>query len=346
MLDTLRLTLGEYTIGADPELTVELPTFNAATKELGGYYRLWASGSTHQMGKKAYHNAEDWNFTLQAHGQDGDYTIVPQMSFSVPKLANGSNYEPADFKATETALINAERELRRIGVYTEIETATLSRVDSCKNVLMCESFQAYAPVLARLQGQRMNKRGYGTTFLWENTVQEVCVYDKREEMKRRKKNLSRVPRNVARFEHRLLKPRKVRDALGFSSAGDLLIGFDEVKKGYVTAMEKQLFRFSPVEVEIMTAGDFEARLTSFQASGKKNWLAGYLEAYALQQLGADKDAFLRAVENVTDNRMTFCRTRKKLMQAEINSLELEQLAPAKHTLGELYRELKREVLSA
>ncbi len=346
MLDTLRLTLGEYTIGPSPELTVELPTLNAATKELGGYYPLWRTGSTHQMGKKAYHNAEDWYFTLQAHAQEGGYTIVPTLSFSVPKLANGSNYEPADFKATETALINAERELKRIGVHTEIETATLSRVDSCKNVLVSESFQAYAPVLARLQGQRMNKRDYGTTFLWENTVQQVCVYDKREEMKRRKKNLSRVPRNVARFEHRLLKARKVRDALGFSTAGDLLIGFDEVKKGYVTTMEKLLFRFSPVELEIMTAGDFEARLTSFQASGKKNWLAGFQEAYFFQQLGSDKDAYLRAVENVTNNKMTFSRTRKKLMQAEINSLELEQVGRSKHTLGELYRELKREVLAA
>jgi hypothetical protein len=239
-----------------------------------------------------------------------------------------------------------ERELRSLGIRTNILTATISRLDSCKNVLISETFASYVPVLARLQGQRMNRRDYGTTVLWENTLQEICAYDKHEEMKRRKKNLSRVPRNVARFEHRLLKARKVRDALGLSTAGDLLIGFDEVKKGYVTAMEKQLFRFSPVELEIMTAGDFEARLTSFQASGKKYWLAAYLEAYALQQLGSDKDAFLRAVESVTDNRMTFSRTRKKLMQAEINSFELDQLAPSKHTLGELYRELEREVLAA
>jgi hypothetical protein len=42
--------------------------------------------------------------------------------------------------------------------------------------------------------------------------------------------------------------------------------------------------------------------------------------------------------------MTLHRTRKKLRQAEIDALGLEQIAPSKRTLGELYRELEREVL--
>jgi hypothetical protein len=344
MLDTLRLTLGDYKIADEPELTVELPTFNAATKELGGYYPLWPSGLTHQMGRKAYHNADDWNFTLEAQGPLGDHVIVPQMSFSVPKLANGSNYEPADFKTFEMALINAERELRSIGVHTNIETATISRLDACKNVLVSESFPSYAPVLARLQGTRVAKRDYGTTFLWHNTLQEICAYDKREEMKRRKKNVSRVPANVARFEHRLLKPRKIRDTLGLSTAADLLVGFDQVAVGYKAAMEKQLFKYSPAEIEVVTMQDFERTLKVFQRAGKRYFVDAYIVALGFQQLSANKEAFLAAVISVTDSRATLSRTRKKLMEAEMDAMALQEIAGSKHTLGQLYRELERGVL--
>ncbi len=346
MLDTLKLSLTDYEICGDANLTVQSPTFNPATQELGGYYPLWRSGSTHVVGSKAFHNSDDFNVTVQPFSPKEPQSIGCFVQFSVPKVANGSNYEPADFKATETALVTIERELRSIGIKTNIETATMSRADSCKTIRTKEPYEAYTPVLSRLQGQRVAKRDYGTTFLWHNTLQEICVYDKREEMKRRKKNVSKVPANSVRFERRMLKARKVRDCLGFNSVADLLVGFEQVEVDYKSAMEKQLFRFSPVELEIMTAGDFKSRLLSFQKSGKKNYIAGYLEAFALQQMGADKDAFLRAVEDVSENRATRSKIRKKLMQAEIDSLELQQIAPSKHSLGELYRELERAVLAA
>ncbi len=349
MLDTLKLSLADYEIAADADLEVLPSVFNAKTGELRGRFPLFRRGVGFVEGSKAFHNADDFNVTVQPLSPSDPRSIGCYVQFSVPKLATGSNYEPADFKVTETALTNIERELKSIGIKTNIETATISRLDSCKNVLISEPFAAYAPVLGRLQGTRMNKRDYGTTFLWENTVQEVCAYDKREEMTRRKKNVSRVPRNVARFEHRLLKARKVRDALGLSTAADLLIGFDEVKKGYVTAMEKQLFRDSPAEIISATAADYESQLRhllrdSSSAKNRPAFVESYVIALGFRQLSADRDAFLQAVENVSESRMTLHRTRKKLRQAEIDALGLEQIAPSKRTLGELYRELEREVL--
>jgi hypothetical protein len=148
-----------------------------------------------------------------------------------------------------------------------------------------------------------------------------------------------------RFEHRLLKARKARDVLGFSTAGDLLIGFEQVKVSYVTAMKKQLFRYSPAEIEILTVRDYESHLKSFQRAGKLNFVEALVLALGFQQLSANKEAFLSAVENVTESRATLSRIRKKLMQAEIDSLFFEREAPSTHTLGELYRELECEVLA-
>jgi hypothetical protein len=350
MLDTLKLSLTDYEISPDANLDVQPSTLNFATGEVRGNFPLFRRGVGFVQGAKAFHNADDFNVSVQPFSPSQPQSIGCQVQFSVPKLANGSNYEPADFAATEAALVTIECELASIGITTNIKTARLSRLDACRSVRTSEPYQAYAPVLARLQGQRVAKRDYGTTFLWHNTVQEVCVYDKREEMKRRKKNLARVPRNVVRFEHRLLKARKVRDVLGFGTAGDLLQGFDQVAVGYKAAMEKQLFRDSPKEIAISTAADFEAQLTVLigdlgNRQNRPNFVDCYVRAVGFRQLVADKEAFLRAVENVSENRMTLWRTRKKLREMEIDALALEQIAPSKHTLGELYRELEREVLS-
>jgi hypothetical protein len=350
MLDTLKLSLTDYEIGPDAVLDVQPSVYCAATGQGPGGFPLWSRFGRPVVGTRAFHNAENYNVTVAPFRPSDPQSIGCQVQFSVPKLANGSNYEPADFVATEAALVTIERELASIGIKTNIKTARMSRLDACRSVRTSEPYQAYAPVLARLQGTRVAKRDYGTTFLWHNTVQEVCVYDKREEMKRRKKNLARVPRNVVRFEHRLLKARKVREVLGFGTAGDLLQGFEQVAVGYKAAMQEQLFRDSPKEIAISTAADFEAQLTVLigdlrNRQNRPNFVDCYVRAIGFRQLVADKEAFLRAVENVSESRMTLWRTQKKLREMEIDALALEQIAPSKHTLGELYRELEREVLS-
>jgi hypothetical protein len=349
MLDTLKLSLTDYEIGPDAVLDVQPSVYCAATGQGPGGFPLWSRFGRPVVGTRAFHNADNYNVTVAPFRPSDPRSIGCQVQFSVPKLANGSNYEPADFKATKEALVTIERQLRSIGIKTNIETARMSRLDACKNVLTSEPYQAYAPVLARLQGTRVAKRDYGTTFLWHNTVQEICAYDKREEMKRRKKNISSVPRNCVRLEHRLLKARKVRDVLGFGTAGDLIQGFDQVALRYKAAMKEQLFRYSPAEITITTAAEFETQLNLLKGdlgSSKTTrcYVDSYVRAIGFRQLSADKEAFLRAVESVSDSRMTLSRTRKKLMEAEIDALCLEQIAPSKHTLGELYRELEREVL--
>lgn len=345
MLDTLRLTLGDFEIAPDADLEVQPSVFNAKTGELRGRYPLFRRGSGFVEGERAFHNGDDINVTVKPFSPSEPQSVGCCLQFSVSKVANGSNYEPANFKTTEASLTAAESYLRSIGINTNIETAKISRLDACKNVLTSEAFPAYAPVLARLQGTRMNQRGYGTSFLWENTLHQISVYDKREEMRHRKKNLVGVPQNIVRFEHRLLKARKVRDVLGFDTAGDLLIGFDEVERGYVTAMEKQLFRDSVAEMEIRTVQDFETDLLILKIAGIRNYVAAFISIQGLKILSSDMEALLTAVENVSDSRMTLHRTTKMLREAHMNALSLQRESTSKHTLGELYRELKRGVLS-
>jgi hypothetical protein len=264
----------------------------------------------------------------------------------VPKVANGSNYQPADLTATKNALRTIHSELKSIGIKTNIKTATLSRLDACRTVVASEPYAAYHPVLLSLTGTRVLRRDYGTTFLLHNTQQEICVYDKIAEMKARKHSTSSLPRNSIRFEHRMLNARKVRDASGLSNVKDLVSGFEQVEACYSAAMRKQLFHYSASELEAVTARSLAEQLTHFRDSGSRYFLRDFLVSLGAAQMAGNMGALLEAVEMVTDSRATYHRTRKQLDHAQHQALTLRSSTHSRRTLKDLYRELEAGVLSA
>jgi hypothetical protein len=345
MLDSIKLCLDGYKITDDLDVDVFQPTVNTKTGELRGHYPLLRSGSDWIRGSKAVCNLEELRVTLKPFTPSEPDHIGCWAEFSVPKVVDGSNYQPADFETTKAAFASVQKQLKTQGIETDILKATISRLDVCKGVLTSQPYQAYAPVLGRLQGTRMATRDYGTTFLWHNGSHEICAYDKIEEMKRRKKNISRLPKNCVRFEYRMLTGRKLNDVLGFRTAADLIEGFDQVKPGYITAMKKQLFRFSPAELEIRTVQDFKEDLLALKRAGKRNYVAEFLLIQGRGVVAQNNEAFITAVEEVSDSRATLGRTKNMLRQAQIDALSLQRESTSKLTHGDLYRELEREVLS-
>lgn len=352
MLDTLKLSLVDYEISPDADLKVRRPDYNAQTGECDSVYPLWRRGDGYVEGKLAYNNDHDMHITVQPDSPSEPMAIGCYVQFSVPKVADGDNYQPADFKTTKTSLRNVQRTLTKLGIKTNIGTARISRLDSCKNAVLEEPFQAYRPVLATLHGQRMKERGYESGFLFHNSLQQICVYDKNEEMRHRKHSLAGVPKNSVRFEHRLLKSRKVRDVLNFGNVTEMMEGFEQIGVGYRAAMEKQLFKNSPEEMQVMTAQTIANELTRLRASRARvgaasgsRWLNDWLVAYAIHQLGADADALLLAVEQVAENRMTANRLRKKIETARLDALSMAKSGCSKRTLSDLYREMEQQVLN-
>jgi hypothetical protein len=267
------------------------------------------------------------------------------VQFSVPKVATGSNFHPVDHNGTKEALRAIQKHLKAIGVKTSIKTATLSRLDAFKTVQTQEPYQCYHPVLSMLQAKRQSKRDYGTTFLWGNTQQETCVYDKLEEMRRRKQPVVGLPRNSMRFEWRGLKPRKVRDTLGMKTAGDLLEGFDHVQATYKRLLEDQLFKRDVSNLEFQSVKDIEAQLAVFIQAGRRYPFTAWLEAVALDRGVSDFEAVKKAVDNSFSNRAARRKIHKKLEAARLDAVTLRTVAPSKRAMGELYTELKTKVLS-
>jgi hypothetical protein len=345
MLDTLKLSLVDYEFADDAEFEVVQPTINTATGEARPAIPLMRVGNRTISGIKAFKNEENFNVTVKPIMADDPRSVRCYVQFSVPKMIETTNYLPADEKATLKGLKQLEKDLRRAGIHANISDAEISRMDACKRVETVEPFQTYTSVLSALQGQRMHKRDYGTTFLWHNTQQEVAVYDKIAEMTHRKNSTAGLPKNVISFEHRLLKARKVQDTLGMKTVKDLLSDFGHVHACYATAMQKQLFKLQVPDVEALSSRALAEQMESIKASGRRFWFQSWLNAYAVAALLDDKTALLDAVGEVAGNKMTVSRLKRQLLKVEADAMTLREVAPSRRSAGELYRELEEKVLA-
>jgi hypothetical protein len=347
MIDTMQLLLTDYD-ASNAKLKLQPSPIDMATGAATANFPLWHNGTQMVEGAYAYHRQEHINVKLypmpKPEGQ-GMGTIC-SIRFEVPKFAGDSNYHPTDRKGTQRAIRSAEKHLASIGIKTSLKTAQISRLDAFKNVVADEPYSCYQSVLSLLSGSRMKQRGYENGFLWENQQQQVCVYDKLRKMEHDKFSIAGLPRNSIRFEHRMLKSRKVRDALNFRNVTDLLESYDSIVSSYQQTMKKQLFRYEPAEVETIMASEIEAEMRWFKGKYGRESLSLYLKCYGLHSLlqKTEMETILGVVEKVYDSRLKKSRMKAELTKMRFETQAMRVLGPSKRTTGQLYAELREKVL--
>ncbi len=347
MIDTMQLLLTDYD-ASNAKLKLQPSPIDMATGAATANFPLWHNGTQMIEGAYAYHREEHINVKLypmpKPEGQG--MGVNCSIRFEVPKFAGDSNYHPTDRKGTQRAIRSAEKHLAAIGIKTSLKTAQISRLDAFKNVVADEPYSCYQPVLGLLSGSRMKQRGYENGFLWENQQQQVCVYDKLRKMEHDKFSIAGLPHNSIRFEHRMLKSRKVRDALNFRNVTELLESYDSIASSYEQTMKKQLFRYEPAEVETIMASEMEAEMRFFKGKYGRESLSLYLKCYGLHSLLqlTTMETILGTVEKVFDCRMKKSRMKAQLTKMRYDTQAMRVLGPSKRTTGQLYQELREKVL--
>lgn len=345
MIDSLKIELVDFRVSRDAGVTVQPSPFVVGSGELLGNHALWVDDAGEVVeGNRGFLNTEHFNLTFSMVGQ----RVRGFLQTSIPKVYSGNNYFSVGRDGSRAVMKKLEGELREAGVHTNIEGARVSRLDAFRNVVADEPFRAYAPVLQLLEGKRQQRREYGTTFLWHNTQQEVCVYDKLEEMRNHEIDTTPFPKNTIRFEHRLLNARKVSDTLGVTTLADLWEGYDAVEQHYLRTMEGQLFRYEPGEVEVLCANQLREELKRFRGVYGRQFRARFLKTYGLKYLLqlADMKTIREAFCEVQGNRMARRRIEKELEGIRLDFSMANRERVSQKTLGSLYRELKRKVLRA
>jgi hypothetical protein len=344
MLDTLKLVLDEYEVEPGADLELQPASFNAGSGDFAPEYQLWRSGSQVVRGVKAWHNSERINISLKPRREAPTEQGLCTVQFSVPKLATGSNYFPTDERGTQGALDDVGKYLGSMGIKTNMERATLARLDAAQTHAMREPFDGYLPVLSRLQGKRAQRREYGGMMLWGNTQWEICGYDKLEELRRLKRSVAGLPVNSLRMELRALRGQKVKSLFGLRSVAELRDGLDHVREVYRSEMERQLFKHELPEESLLSSSDLVEQLRAAQEVSP-HWYQTWKSAFAMQQLAPQMEALKHAVRVVAPNRETAYRIIKQLEQGEREGLALQKIGPSSRTWGERYNELRDKVLA-
>jgi hypothetical protein len=347
VIDTLKLLLSDYSIAPDAALSVQPSIVDIRSGQAVANYALWRSNGRTIEGAKAFCNSEHFNLSISPSSHDPG-AVSALVQFCIPKIVNGNNYAPVSERAAAQSVKGIERELKEIGVKTNLRAAVVSRLDTFKNVEADEPFTSYQPVFQMLSGKRMPKRDYGTTFLWANTQQEICIYDKLEEMAMRKLNTKGFPPNTVRFEHRLMRAKKVQRALGgIRTVGDLFDGYGVLQSGFQHAMTDQLFRYDVSEVETISANNLEADLRRFKEQHAGSWFSTYLKTYGLYHLlqRTQIETVKGVIDNLSSDRTKAWRIVRDMEKLQLETMQMKTVAPSIRPLSELYNELRVKVLN-
>lgn len=352
MIDTIKLCLSDYEVSKNNKLTIQPSSYNCLDGSKNCDYPLvyYNDSSLVEYGSKAFYNSDTFNLSITPKQN----VIFYHVQMSVPKVHNGNNYYSVGKDGTTAVLKKVEKELKEVGIKTNIHKSKISRLDTFKNIVTEESFQDYFEVFNSLNIPRKQKVDYGTTFLFNNKQEEFCIYDKILEMKSKGLNYSVYPENTMRFENRLLKPRKIRDTLNLSLLEELINNYDSVKEHFKNTFEKNLFKFDSSELKIITVNQMSLELEYFYDSYKQA-ISQYLKFKGFEYiiLHSGKESFIEAIKttlkkkNLKDDaiRQQLHRLQKELKECEMNLLHMKKLPNKDKTLLSLYNELKTKVLS-
>ncbi len=341
-----------------PELTVE-PHFaasihntqNAATRDLKSHQQLFWNGARFVTGQKATFNTDDFQVTIAPDRGGGAPNCIVQWS---ARAFSGSNEVPMDRDTVADAAARVTRELEAAGLFFPMEKARLVRVDLAKNVEMLHPVASYTPVFGALQGRKsMNKQDFGGTgFVMGNTQRQVVLYDKGAEMHAKGMELEECPVNTLRPECRLMKGRVVTAALGVETLEDLRRGWEKIPTAYAHSMEQDVFR-PKMEKRIGAALDFyeEAKFI-MDSEFLRKWQAFKSDVGLLMlvdKFGLEFAKEFVAFELVDDSTTPTGKRQIKRMHAELEqaafAIKMSDDAPDRTPLQELYKELRRAVLS-
>lgn len=342
-IDTLQVNLAGFDVLPGHAMTVRPSPYLPSTGEVIGDYVLWEG----QHGASGFFNDSGGRFFVDVRPKGG--RVGCSVHLSVPKYATGGrhNLNLVDGEVTREVLTDLGKQLEAIGIRTNLLNAGLSRVDLTRNVQGDEPFSVYRPVLSLIEGKRMkDRREYVDGFLFGNTAQQVCVYDKVAQLEAMRTPVAGL-RNVLRFEYRARDGRTAKN-IGFNDVGSLLKNYGEVPGVYRAKLREHVFRFRPDGLEVLSAKVLEDELTRFAECAGRNWFAKWVESYGVREITklAEVDTVAKVVQEVTGDRNKAWRVARKLKEATVNVRFIQRDPSSRKSYRTLYAELCSKVLAA
>lgn len=341
MLDTLKVYTDDFTVKDRARVSVQPGLVEYATGEQREVSLFKDESGRDVYGSKAFINTSQYNLTIQPMG----HGVELFLQTSLPKVVKDDNYSPLSDAETKEAVEVIGQDLRSRGVGLNLDNCQLSRVDLFKNIIGDNDFLTYSPLFSLLQSKRQQKRDYGTTFTWQNTQREVCVYDKLVEMKSRGVEVSRYPGNSIRFEYRLKNSRVCGREIGSKTVKDLVNNLDGLSKKYQDAMSKSIFSLGVEDVNILASQELQIAMRSYADLYGEFWFSRFLRdfgAYTLSRFASDEVVKV-VLACVIGDRVKLWRAIKFFDESK-RDFAMSSRVNQDKTLADLYDELRSKVI--
>lgn len=343
MLDTLKFFTDDFQVKNDAEMSIQPSVIDFRTGEQNNKKLFSRENGDWVRGEKAYLNDERFNVTIKPmNNSDAVYLWV---QLSAPKFLTGDNFYPLGDGDAQGLPVALERELRSRGIGLSAADLKLSRLDTFKNVYASEPFNDYVSIFKMLNAKRQLRRDYGSTFLWENTQREICVYDKLTEIQNRGLSVEGLPKNTIRFEYRLLNSKVIKNALRVRTAGALFENLGSVREVYRDAMKYHLFGLDVSAFERLVGSQWHSAVNYYFKNEGRYWLSRLRQNFGdygiAKSIGAKK--FREIVENIAGYREAGYSAEKAVIEGSQQIAFLTGKSGYKTTV-ELYQELQNKVL--
>ncbi len=330
--------------------TVQNPV-NAATGEPLRHNQLYSTGEQIITGQKAHYNTKDFQFTIAPDRGGGPANCILQFSAGA---FSDSNERPLNRHLVALCAHDVRKELLAVGVDFPLDKARLVRLDIAKNVELSHPVACYSPVFQALSTRKsVNKLDFGGTgFLAGNTQRQFAFYDKGAEMAAKGHELAECPVNTLRPELRMLNGRVIKNTIGSQTLDGLQSAWDMLHAVYVHELERDVFR-PQMEQKAQASLDFYQEASFVMEGPSQRKFQAFTNDVGLlhlvQSLGLDGAKHFAAsylVEDVTTP--TGKRQAKRiytLLEKADYAIRMGDDAPEGTPLKELYRELKKAVMS-
>jgi hypothetical protein len=331
MVDTLAIRLNEVALLPGADLTIEQGRINNRTGEVNEAVLYSDTQGKKLIGAKAYHNANNFNLTLDNFGW--------KLQTSLPKFINGYlNYKPVTQSEASKGISELQSKLENeVGIISDLSKARPMRIDLFKNAELNNSPAFYFPMLSNLPaGRRLKMRDYGDTVLFHNTQREMCFYDKIQEIriKNDKIDMRQFPTNIMRGEIRLLRGRVIQKDTCINSVAGLLDKWNELPIAYKQDIKGMVFNR---QINIPSVLEEVERLRYLkEVSGRQAWQKTKMK-YGLYYFASKytQDEFLKIVSEVFGRFVA----RKAVKEFYETQLEFKTFDNPKTNTKELYEEL-------
>lgn len=365
--DKLICSLNDFKIGQNAHIQLKQGDIDTATGEIRGNNLLFVRNKSEYRGKSAYLNDEQFNVDILPDkrelimlGSGNNINSVMNVTFSPAKIiGKGNNLNEVSQSEMGQVLNHVQKQLKSNDIHCNIFEATPIRIDLFKNVFTDEPIPTYAPIFNVLNGRRVkNKTTYDATgFLMQNTVMQYAMYDKIEEMNKRKVDTSTYKGNIARFEQRFMDKRKIAKATGLGSVRDILKRYRELPELFENGWKSEVFKYEGKDILIKYAKQIEDELRYFMfdenGNIRRNWQQRHLQMKGLQYIAETegRDVYRIALNNVLSEQYEKQNTinvkiRRAMDKLDEVKTDLEMLKKTKlpdKTILTLYNELKSKL---